>query len=120
MTISAYSTLKALADWTRLRIMCLVHSFPGICVCQLIDALELTQTTVSKALGVLKTAGLVTDEREGQWVRYRPSKAASLKRTVDVIKWASQDPVMQKDRQCMTKLNKVPLDTICSNKPWRK
>ncbi len=65
--------LKALADPVRLRLMSLVASHPGgeACVCDLNDAFELSQPTISHHLKVLHDAGLVEREKRGVWVFYR-------------------------------------------------
>lgn len=61
---------KALGDETRLRIVALL-SHGELCVCHLESALELSQPTVSRQLGVLRGAGVVESRREGSWVYYR-------------------------------------------------
>ena len=65
--------LKALADPVRLRLMSLIASHPGgeACVCDLNDAFELTQPTISHHLKVLHEAGLLDREKRGVWVYYR-------------------------------------------------
>ena len=65
--------LKALADPVRLRLMSLVASHPGgeACVCDLNDAFDLTQPTISHHLKVLHEAGLLGREKRGVWVYYR-------------------------------------------------
>src|SRR3984893_10230832 len=65
--------LKALADPVRLRLMSLVASHPGgeACVCDLNDAFDLTQPTISQQLEVLHDSGLLDREKRGVWVYYR-------------------------------------------------
>jgi ArsR family transcriptional regulator, arsenate/arsenite/antimonite-responsive transcriptional repressor len=65
--------LKALADPVRLRLMSLVASHPGgeACVCDLNDAFNLSQPTISHHLKVLHEAGLLGREKRGVWVYYR-------------------------------------------------
>jgi ArsR family transcriptional regulator len=65
--------LKALADPVRLRLMSLVASHPGgeACVCDLNEAFDLTQPTISHHLKVLHEAGLLDREKRGVWVYYR-------------------------------------------------
>jgi ArsR family transcriptional regulator len=65
--------LKALADPVRLRLMSLVASHPGheACVCDLNEAFDLTQPTISHHLKVLHAAGLLDREKRGVWVYYR-------------------------------------------------
>ncbi len=74
--------LKALADPVRLRLMSLVASRPGgeACVCDLNEAFDLSQPTISHHLRVLHEAGLVDRDKRGVWVYYRvrPQALASL------------------------------------------
>jgi ArsR family transcriptional regulator len=65
--------LKALADPVRLRLMSLVASRDGgeACVCDLTDAFDLSQPTISHHLKVLHEAGLLDREKRGVWVYYR-------------------------------------------------
>lgn len=60
---------KALADVTRLKILMLLD-VREMCVCEIMVALGLTQPTASHHLGILETAGLVKDRRDGKWVFY--------------------------------------------------
>jgi len=70
--------LKALADPVRLRLMSLVASHPGgeACVCDLNEAFDLSQPTISHHLKVLHEAGLLDREKRGVWVYYRASTQA--------------------------------------------
>ncbi len=65
--------LKALADPVRLRLMSLVasHADGEACVCDLNDAFDLSQPTISHHLKVLHEAGLLDREKRGVWVYYR-------------------------------------------------
>jgi ArsR family transcriptional regulator, arsenate/arsenite/antimonite-responsive transcriptional repressor len=65
--------LKALADPVRLRLMSLVASHPGgeACVCDLNEAFDLSQPTISHHLKVLHESGLLDRDKRGVWVYYR-------------------------------------------------
>ncbi len=65
----ATEIFKALADNTRLTILKLL-SRREMAVCELIDALKLSQPAVSHHLKILKQARLVKDKREGKWIFY--------------------------------------------------
>jgi ArsR family transcriptional regulator, arsenate/arsenite/antimonite-responsive transcriptional repressor len=67
------TSLKAVADPARLRILGLLQAQPlgEACVCHLTGPLGLTQSTVSHHLKVLLDAGLVGREQRGTWVHYR-------------------------------------------------
>jgi ArsR family transcriptional regulator len=60
---------KALADKTRLRILALLRK-EELCVCELVEVLQMTQPAVSQHLRKLKNAKLVKERKGGQWVFY--------------------------------------------------
>ncbi|MFD7962717.1 ArsR/SmtB family transcription factor [Streptomyces zaomyceticus] len=65
---------KALSDPVRLRLLSRVASHPNgeACVCDIADV-GVSQPTVSHHLKKLREAGLLTSERRGTWVYYRPA-----------------------------------------------
>ena len=74
--------LRALGDETRLRIFTLLAK-AELCVCEIEDILDLSQSLVSNHLAVLRRAGLVRarrDEEDSRWIFYRtdPEAAAAL------------------------------------------
>lgn len=70
---------KALSDPTRVRILAVLRS-GDVCVCELSDALEMSQSTLSNHLQLIRQAGLATTRREGKWIYYgiEASQAAAL------------------------------------------
>lgn len=72
---NAVRLFKALADETRLRLVKALMQ-GEFCVCELVDALEVEQSNLSRHLAVLKNAGLVSDRREGLWVYYTVAREA--------------------------------------------
>ncbi|WP_307854285.1 metalloregulator ArsR/SmtB family transcription factor [Nocardioides palaemonis] len=64
--------LKALADPVRLRLVSIVAASEGgeACVCDLNDAFDLSQPTISHHLKVLHDAGLLDRAKRGVWVYY--------------------------------------------------
>ena len=65
--------LKALADPVRLRLLSLVasHADGEACVCDLHEAFDLSQPTISHHLKVLHETGLLERTKRGVWVYYR-------------------------------------------------
>ncbi|KAB2811564.1 helix-turn-helix transcriptional regulator [Pimelobacter simplex] len=70
--------LKALADPVRLRLLSLVasHSDGEACVCDLNDAFDLSQPTISHHLKVLHEVGLLDRAKRGVWVYYSVRREA--------------------------------------------
>ena len=63
--------LSALSEPTRLGAVQILADGQEHCVCQLMARLDATQSRMSRHMQTLKHAGLVTDRRDAQWVRYR-------------------------------------------------
>jgi ArsR family transcriptional regulator len=61
--------LKGLCDPTRLRVIRLLDH-GELCVCDLMAALDLPQSTVSRHMSFLRNAGWVDGRRKGKWVYY--------------------------------------------------
>lgn len=68
--------LKALGDERRVRLLRLLLTKNELCVCELVDALNLAQYEVSRHLGALRKVGLVDDRRDGLWAYYFIPKTA--------------------------------------------
>ena len=60
---------KAVADPNRIRILKMLQQ-KKMCVCELSAVLGITQPSVSRHLSMMRDAGLVRDERDGQWINY--------------------------------------------------
>jgi ArsR family transcriptional regulator, arsenate/arsenite/antimonite-responsive transcriptional repressor len=100
---------KALSDRTRLRILRLLHE-GELCVCQVVAALKLAASTVSRHLALLEDAGLVRVRRDGRWAYYRLPAA---RRTgvwawldVEVPKLDGPDPETVKRMRCAAQRKK--------------
>lgn len=60
---------KALGDPTRIRILWMLRG-RKLCVCEIGDALNVPQSSLSSHLACLRTAGLVEAEKERTWAYY--------------------------------------------------
>lgn len=83
---------KACADPTRLRVLFLLTE-RELCVCELVEVLDMPQGKVSRHLAVLKRAGLVQSRREGTWIYYalRKPDTGLQKRLHLYLRAASQE-----------------------------
>ena len=61
---------KALGDPTRLKIVRMLAENGEMCVCKIVDALQMGQPAVSHHMATLRHAGLVSHRKLGQWVHY--------------------------------------------------
>lgn len=117
MSIREYEmVMKAVADPTRVRILKLLEG-GEMCVCQIVAILELSQSTISKHLFLLKMAGLVRERQEKKWVHYAidRSNAAPYPRKMlaTVSGWLNDDPVVARDRRRETIAREIGPVEIC-------
>lgn len=60
---------KMLGDKTRLTILALLKE-KDMCVCDIVDLLSMSQSSVSQHLRKMRSAGLIRESRRGQWMYY--------------------------------------------------
>jgi ArsR family transcriptional regulator, arsenate/arsenite/antimonite-responsive transcriptional repressor len=106
---------KAFTDPTRIRIIAaLRHS--EFCVCELSDAMEMSQSTLSTHLQVIRQAGLVTTRKDGKWIYYaiEPGQAALIDAVFAHHQAAiDADKRLQRDAQRLHKRLKIRVDGRC-------
>ena len=61
--------LKSIADEMRLVILTMLQD-GEMCVCEIMEAMPVSQPAVSHHLRVLRQTGLITDRRQGKWIFY--------------------------------------------------
>jgi len=72
------AALKALADPTRLEMVSLVAAaHEPLCACEIEAHFDLSQSTISHHLGLLRKAGILSSERRGTWAFYSITKGAT-------------------------------------------
>lgn len=96
---------KAISDPTRARMLKLLEA-GELCVCDIMEVMGLLQSTASKHLGILKTAGLIESRKAGIWTYYRLSgKPRADSR--DFLKFMSEhinnDAQIKQDRRLLSK-----------------
>jgi ArsR family transcriptional regulator len=76
--VEVAAMFKALSDPVRLRLLALIACHDGgeVCVCDLVDAFEVSPPTISHHLKVLREAGMIAADRRGTWIYYRIMPAA--------------------------------------------
>ena len=62
-------SFKALSDETRIRILKVLLE-RECCVCEVMQALGITQSRASRNLGILEDAGFIRSKRDGLWIVY--------------------------------------------------
>lgn len=75
----AVTLFKALSDETRLRMVrAMARSQDQLCECEIVPQFELSQSTISYHLRVLREAGIVECEKQGLWTYCRVNPRALM------------------------------------------
>ncbi len=102
-------TTKALADANRVRVLLALRG-RELCVCRIIELLQLAPSTVSKHLTILKQAGLIEGRKEGRWMHYRlPDDPGS--KIWKTLEWVFQSLENSPDTQADNKRLKEIVET---------
>ena len=80
---------RALSDENRVRAL-LSLGDKEVCVCQLIELLQLAPSTVSKHMSILRQAGLVIGRKKGRWMYYRLPGQSSAPIVQQALQWVRQ------------------------------
>jgi len=107
---------KALSDASRVRMLCALHG-GELCVCQLIELLQLAPSTVSKHLSVLSQADLVESRKNGRWVYYRlprkPAAGVAARMTKETFRALADSLLIRKDEERMGAIRNADLEKLC-------
>ena len=107
MDMNRYAALfKALSEPVRLRIVHLLRQRGELCVCDLVDALELPQSAVSRHLAYLRHHGLVAARREGTWMYYQLAPATPFAERLLALLGSDADviPELRRDARRLAKM----------------
>lgn len=105
---------KALGDPNRIRILKMVLE-RELCLCEVREVLDLSNSTVSKHLSILRDAGLILDSKDGKWVNFRVNKASNqpfIRAAIALVQGSfSDDQDIRNDR---SKVRTVDRKKICN------
>lgn len=114
------AVLKAAADPNRVRILKMLEG-GELCVCQIVAALKLSQSTVSKHLSVLHAAGLVEERKEGRWVHFRLAEEAINEYAQPVLAllrgWLERDATVRVDAARVERIRGTAVEELCCPNP---
>jgi len=106
---------KALADENRVRALLALQK-QELCVCQIVELLQLANSTVSKHMSILKQAGLVESKKKGRWVYYKLAEgsAHSIDAILELILVETKrSPQIKADTKKMKNILKLNPEKLC-------
>jgi ArsR family transcriptional regulator len=106
---------KALSDETRFRIAWALAE-EDLCVCELSDALEVSQSTLSNHLSKMRDLGIVDTRKDGSWVYYMLSEGVREQVTAMFDAFATDlemDETLQNDQLRLAARLEMRVDGRC-------
>lgn len=104
---------KALSDPNRIRILKMVLE-RELCMCEVREVLDLSNSTVSKHLSILRDAGLLLDSKDGKWVNFRINNRSDqpfIRSAIALVQESfGDDDGIRRD---LSKVRKVDRKKIC-------
>ena len=95
---------RALSDPTRIRVMAALRN-GELCVCELVDALEINQSSLSSHLQICREVGVVTTRKESRWIYYSLSApyAPLIETIFSELQTLARDEQLRRDARRLTK-----------------
>ncbi len=84
--------MKALSDETRLRILKILLE-RECCVCEVMQALDISQSRASRNLGILQDAGFLKVRRDGVWTVYSVDWETANRYTTSLAELLRDSPI---------------------------
>ena len=84
--------IKALSDETRLRILKVLLE-KECCVCEIMQALDISQSRASRNLGILESAGFLQSRRDGAWIVYSVDWDTANNYAASLAKMLRESPI---------------------------
>jgi DNA-binding transcriptional ArsR family regulator len=108
--------VKAMAEGNRLRVL-IALAGGELCVCQIVELLQLAPSTVSKHMSILRQAGLVEGRKDGRWMYYRLPGPEASQAIREAVAWArrslAESPQTARDKRRLEAILALDPEEIC-------
>jgi ArsR family transcriptional regulator len=102
--------MKALSDETRLRILRVLLE-QECCVCEVMQALDISQSRASRNLGILQEAGFLRARRDGTWIVYSVDWESANRYATSLAKLLKEslvsNEVLEQDRERLNRAKRI-------------
>lgn len=103
--------MKALGDSNRFRIAMMLLKRP-MCVCELLEILDIAGGTLSSHLKILKNAELISKRKDGKWVEYYVGEESASRLLISIESFVTDKEQLSSDRTIAGKITR----SVCSTK----
>jgi DNA-binding transcriptional ArsR family regulator len=119
---SVLAITRALSDENRVRALLALED-REVCVCQLIELLQLAPSTVSKHLSILRQAHLVKGKKRSRWMYYRQASADAPVEARKALAWVkaslSSSERIHEDRKRLESILQLDRGELCRTQSAR-
>jgi ArsR family transcriptional regulator len=104
LVLELVAIAKALADPTRIRIIAALRN-GELCVCELVDALGISQSSLSSHLQICRQAGVLATRKDSRWIYYSLSTryVALIERIFSELQTVDSDEQVRQDARRLKK-----------------
>jgi ArsR family transcriptional regulator, arsenate/arsenite/antimonite-responsive transcriptional repressor len=104
LVLEVLTIARALADPTRIRIIAALRN-GELCVCELVDALGVSQSSLSSHLQICRQAGVLTTRKESRWIYYSLSTRYTplIERIFSELQTVESDEQVRRDARRLKK-----------------
>ena len=107
---------KALSDENRVRALMFLRD-GELCLCQIIEMLDLAPSTISKHMAILRGAGLVEARKDGRWMFYRLPDQTVSDQAYGALRWVQDslagDRQVRDDADRLKAVKRTPAKELC-------
>ena len=113
---SFMAVTKALADENRVRTLMALNA-GELCVCRIIEFLNLAPSTVSRHMAILRQAGLVKSRKQGRWMYYRLPNGEAAETVRNALNWLidslKEEPQIIRDNERVKRIINAHPEDYC-------
>ncbi len=111
---------KALGDGSRMRVTAALMRCDELCVCQIVEMLNLSTATVSRHMSLLQNARLVKNRKDGRWVYYRLAEPFPEHLRKWLLESLSDSPEIAADQSLLETILSSGPEALCRQQKEKK
>lgn len=108
------SIIKSISDKNRLRILSVLQVHTELCACQITEFLGVAGATASRHLGLMVSAGVLKNRKQGRWIYFRINTEDPLLK--DLFSWLKnridKSEQVEKDLEALNRILLTPCEEL--------
>ncbi len=108
------SIIKSISDKNRLRIFSALLAHSELCACQITEFLNVAGATASKHLGLMVSAGVLKNRKQGRWIYFRLNK--KNKALIPFFDWVGEtvkgSKQVENDLKALNAILRIPCEEL--------